>query len=238
MDMDKGRFWLGVAQHSLGHLMYDIIIRGTALLLAAGIIAYSRAKLMHTSLGIAFYIFLEIIGVALLVLSLFLICRLILGTSTNAEIQLQRLTIRITDGVVGILNNDTSTLVIYLFVHVDGPPALIGAWTLMLWHGEKSFWRAAYYTPPTNSDAFIIRLSGVGVERRDHTIPRLSDHVPDKGWLRFVLMQSGNPNDTSHIFGVTFNLLATEETGEVSEVSREPGEWLSRASEISEHRES
>lgn len=140
----------------------------------------------------------------------------------------QRLSIRITDGLVDRQSNDPATMVILLNVRVDGEVSEIKGWRLGLCHDGKK--RVAYQQPIRRPLTYHC-LASVN-EQRPGTITDadpMPTHVPDKGWILFTVPAVAKEFD-DYIFGATFTLTAVEANLKELALEKPAGEWLHRAS--------
>jgi len=219
------QFWSGVSQNFLGSVLaYIAIIFGPLVL------SFGGARLMNASFLYAVYILMVVDGSLLTVIGFVKIYPQIKGTwqpSADSEMP-QKLVIRITEGILGFEAYAKDALVILLHVHVDGTPTRIKEWTLSLRRGEE-IWRRGYLNQVAD-EFFQVEMED-GRIRADHAAP-LTAEVPNKGWLRF-LAHNADQNVLDHLFGASFELVATDEAGSISSQVLRPGDWLRRAKGLS-----
>lgn len=138
----------------------------------------------------------------------------------------QRLSIRITDGLVDRQSNDPWTMVILLNVRVGLPESEIKGWRLELCHGGKK--KTAYQQPMPRPLAYsspaVVNEQPAGTITEAVPLP---SHVPDKGWILFTVPNVSKEFD-DYVFGATFTLTGIETDLTESTLEKPVGEWLHR----------
>lgn len=140
----------------------------------------------------------------------------------------QRLTLRITDGLVARQSDDPSIMVILLNVRVDGEPATVRSWWLELEHAGK---RKMAHQQIIIRNRVHYWFQGSVNEAPSGAVKEavaISRYVPESGWLLFTIVAAEQEFD-DYVFGATFLLTAFEDDSTQSSLTKPPGDWLHRA---------
>lgn len=205
----------------------------------------------------ALWVFLLIVGGCFLLLWFYKAVHRINIQSQTASPQPQNLTIRIIEGYFGVQRNSRSTQLILLRIKVDGPPATLKDWKLIL-QRDNGRWGTGYVNPikepirfeeesrstefrraqlllnslntfdPYPTTEQLDPIPDIALPHAKSTSPPLSTLVPDQGWLFFHVPEAGD-RFSELLFGSVFALTAIENNGVESICNQTAGEWLHRA---------